>query len=154
MRRKDLLITKSTSAAAYALCLMVGLGCVSSSEQETGTMAMAGTKWVLAAHGLPDGLQPVLPYTEITLHFQDDGGSVGGTAGCNVYRASYEVSGPALSISTPGSTRKYCQERPGIMEQERLYLAALASANHYHIDEDRLEIAYDEGRRVLLFYGR
>jgi heat shock protein HslJ len=77
--------------------------------------------------------------TEITAIFGEDG-SLSGTAGCNNYTTSYQVEGDSISIGPAATTRKFCAEPEGTMEQETLYLAALEQAATYRIDGDRLEL--------------
>ena len=90
----------------------------------------------------------VLPDAEITAEFKD--GKVNGSAGCNNYFASYEVSGDSLTIVGPiGSTMMACE--PPVSEQEAQYLAALESAASYQVTDGKLQIANEDGETVLTF---
>ena len=63
-----------------------------------------------------------------------------GSAGCNQYNAGYTL-GPdagAISISPAASTRMFCSEPAGVMEQEAEFLAALQSAARYRIEGAQL----------------
>ena len=91
----------------------------------------------------------VLAGTEITARFE--AGSLTGSAGCNTYTASYTVSGNAIQISPPASTRTFCSTPAGIMEQETAYLTALPTARTYRIDSNRLFLEAIDGARVASF---
>jgi heat shock protein HslJ len=88
--------------------------------------------------------------TTLTLSFQ--GGSVVGQAGCNSFRASYRREGDRLTIGPAAATRKRCNGK-GVMQQEREFLAALASATTWAIDRDMLDLHRADGERVLLAHG-
>lgn len=62
-----------------------------------------------------------------------------GDSGVNRYRSTYEVTGDAqISIAPPAGTRMAGPAE--LMEQERLYLDALASARTFTLDGDRLTL--------------
>ena len=78
-----------------------------------------------------------------------------GSAGCNNYNASYETSGDNnISIGPAATTRKFCAEPEGTMDQEQQYLAALQTAATYKIELDRLELRTAEGALVADFARR
>lgn len=90
--------------------------------------ALHGSMWEVTAYN--NGRQAVvsiLAGTRVTARFGSDG-RITGSAGCNEYFAEYHVAGQSITIGPPGSTRKFCAEPPGAMDQELLYLQALASA--------------------------
>ena len=88
--------------------------------------------------------------TEITATF-DEGGTLGGSSGCNSYSTTYEVSGERLSITGPmASTMMMCPE-PAVMEQEAEYLAALAEVSTYAIEGKQLTLYDAEDQAVLTF---
>jgi heat shock protein HslJ len=108
------------------------------------------TPWTLVQYARPDGsLQPVLPDTEIVATFQ--AGRLFGSAGCNTYTGSVEVSGSAISIPAPATTLRLCVEPPGIMEQEAAYLAALPRSVRITVAPDALTLYAGDGA-VLLRY--
>jgi heat shock protein HslJ len=91
----------------------------------TPAPALAGTEWKLQSFNDGQGaVVKVLAGSEITAQFGTDG-TLSGSAGCNNYSATYEVSGDTLTIGATISTEKACLEPEGIMEQETQYLAAL-----------------------------
>ena len=115
---------------------------------------LAGTPWQLEAYNNgKGGFTSVLLGAEITALFGEEG-NLGGSAGCNNYKASYEVEGESIQIGPAASTRKMCHEPAGIMEQEAAYLAALEVAARYRIVGTRLELSSAEGSRVAAYQAR
>jgi len=112
---------------------------------------LTGTTWRLT--GFNDGKGgsvSLLNGTEITALFDDEGG-LSGTAGCNNYKASYEIDGRTISIGPAAATRMMCAKPDGIMEQESAYLSMLESAAAYRIKGDSLGV-FDAGGTRLASY--
>lgn len=100
-----------------------------------------------AATGINNGRQAVQSLaagTEVTAVFGEDG-TLSGKAGCNQYTAQYTVDGNSMTIKTPISTRMFCAEPAGVMEQEAAYLAALEKVATYRIDGNRLDLRAADG---------
>lgn len=112
-------------------------------------LELEGTTWNLNSCVNEKGLVSVLPNTKITVHFQD--GRVSGSAGCNSYLGTYHISGSTITIGPLSSTRMFCGEPEGLMEQEGNYLAALKSAAHYEITGSTLEMTNADGIQILTF---
>jgi hypothetical protein len=91
--------------------------------------------------------------TEVTAVFGEDG-ALTGSAGCNRYTAGYEIDGDSISIGPAASTRMFCAEPEGVMEQETAYLAALESAATYAIQGDTLELWNAEGARLASYVAK
>lgn len=91
---------------------------------------------------LPEGV-------EITAQFVDK--RVFGSAGCNQYFADYKLVGDRLSFSGVASTRMFCGEPEGVMEQESLFLQALEKAARFEIREQFLTVFDAEGGVLLQF---
>ncbi len=89
----------------------------------------------------------VINGTAITALFAE--GNASGSAGCNDYNASYELDGENITIAPAVTTRKFCEEPEGVMEQETEFLTALLSANTYQIDGQRLDMYFADGARAL-----
>jgi heat shock protein HslJ len=107
-------------------------------------IALEGTEWVVTGYNNgKGGVVSVVSGTELTASFAD--GGVAGSAGCNDYRAGYEIEGESLRIGPAGSTKKMCSGPEGIMEQEAQFLAALSSATVYRIEGDNLELRREDG---------
>ena len=117
---------------------------------KTEATTLENTMWVLESYGEQGDLQDVLEGSEITAVFAGAGGQVSGSAGCNSYFASYEIETNELSISDIGSTRKFCE---GFMEQEGQYLAILADAESFQIQDSQLQI-FSSGNQVLIYDAR
>jgi heat shock protein HslJ len=114
-------------------------------------LPLSGTRWLLESYSLEgDGVSSVIAGTTITAEFAPDG-KVTGNAGCNRYFASYEVSGDTMTIGPAGSTKMYCSEPEGVMDQEARYLTLLESTAGYRIDGDQLNLL-DEAGKTLLSY--
>ena len=67
-------------------------------------------------------------------------GKVSGSASCNNYSASYEISDAQITIGPAMTTRKQCDEPEGVMALEQEFLQALAAASKYQLLADRLEL--------------
>ncbi len=107
--------------------------------------ALSGTTWTVT--GYNNGKQAVvsvLSGSTLTIIFGEDG-RLSGSAGCNTYMTSYEVSDQSLRIGQIASTRMLCNEPDGVMEQETQFLQALGTAVTYRIDGERLELRTSDG---------
>ncbi|WP_209629577.1 META domain-containing protein [Methanofollis sp. W23] len=125
--------------------------------QAPETLPLAGTTWVLDAYHLDDIVMPVIEGTEVTAVFGEDG-NLTGSAGCNRYFASYNLmdsdSNSSMEIGQARSTKMYCKEPEGVMDQERTYLDLLGAVKGYAIEGDQLELLDEHGWRVLAFTAK
>jgi heat shock protein HslJ len=113
-------------------------------------LALEGTPWLLLSYNNgKGGLTSALAGSEITAEFVD--GTVSGSASCNNYHAGYEVEGNYLSIGPAATTRMFCGEPEGIMDQESQYLTVLESVATYEIKADTLEMFDLDGGRLLTY---
>jgi len=108
-----------------------------------GEYTLEGTTWLL---------DKTIPGSEITALFAN--GQVSGSAGCNTYQGTYRSTRAAgrntIEFSPLATTRMMCDEP--LMNQEGIYLTALASATEYTIEGFALTITYPGG--TLLFYDK
>jgi len=113
---------------------------------------LTGTGWTLESYSSPEGesVSSVIAGTAITATFSDDG-NVTGNAGCNSYGAGYVLDGATITIEPPISTKMYCGEPDGIMEQENTYLNLLSSVSSYRVEGNRLSLANEAGTDLLTF---
>jgi len=124
---------------------------------------MSVSGFAAAAHGLEeinwqlheyldevDELTRVLPDTTVDARFTN--GQIGGSAGCNQFTATYEITGDLIAIGRAMTTRKHCAEPDGIMEQEQEYLQALARAHVYIVKPDRLELRDRNGSLQVSYH--
>lgn len=110
------------------------------------------TTWI--ATSINNGKQAVvspISGSTLTAEFSADG-RVSGSAGCNNYIASFEVSGEKLKIGPAASTRMVCADPQGLMEQEALFLRALEKAQTYRIEGNQLELRKADGALAVKLY--
>jgi heat shock protein HslJ len=115
----------------------------STSTPSLSTDALGQSRWILSSLSG----QSALAGRRATLNFAD--GKVEGSAGCNSYSASYTIAGEKISIGQAAATRRWCARPDGLMEQEAKFLLALASAESWRIDGDRLELRDATGALVV-----
>ena len=118
-----------------AVCGTVTLACAA--------VPLEGTRWRASTIDGRDGAGAILADTEVTMAFGADG-RVTGSAGCNQYTARYVAQGATLRIESAALTRMACL-RPGVMEQERAFVDALASVATARVDGNRLELRREDG---------
>ncbi len=95
--------------------------------------------------------QPVLPganQRELHMVLAAEGNKVSGFSGCNRFMGGYEQSEGQLQFGLLASTMMACMEG---MEQERLFLGALARAKRFNISGENLVMYSDEEQLVLRF---
>lgn len=99
---------------------------------------LAGTSWILTAYG---DKQPI--ETKPTLRFDEE--RVFGSASCNDYGGSYQVSGNSISFSELFNTEMFCMEPEGIMDQESLFLQMLGNVERFEMSENQLFLFTSDG---------
>ncbi|MFQ5992655.1 MAG: DUF4377 domain-containing protein [Nitrospiraceae bacterium] len=121
------------------------------SHPETSGGEVLLRQWVLHSFDVIGSESSVRPHTEITLTFTDR--RIHGSGGCNRYFGGYQGGeGNTLSIQGVGSTKMFCPGR--VMDQERRYFEALLNTSTFWVDQNQLQLFYDNGRRVLNFVER
>lgn len=111
---------------------------------------LTGTTWYLIAFNQAGASKSILPGTEITALF-DNQGTVAGSAGCNQYNAPYQATLNSLTIKAPASTKMSCNSPAGIMSQETAYLTTIQGASSYTIANGILTIRDSSGRDLLTY---
>jgi heat shock protein HslJ len=134
-----------TVHALATLAVFIAIAFVLVACSGSGANDLRGTEWELASMS-GSGL---LPGTSITIEFTDE--EVSGSAGCNHYGGSYQISGSSLTFSDVFWTEMACPEPQGILEQEGEYLAALNDADSYQLASDQLVILDEAGGQLLVF---
>ncbi len=109
----------------------------------------AGT-WNATSFLQGTGVSTLIAGTAIAATFASDG-TLTGSAGCNTYRANYTAERGRLTISPPSSTKRFCSEPDGVMEQEQAYLAALPKAAAYSVEGTTLSLLTSAGTFVAVF---
>jgi hypothetical protein len=70
---------------------------------------------------------------------------VTGKAGCNNYFAAYATADASVTIDRIGSTRMFCADPEGTMNQELRFLDALHSAATFRLEGERLALRAEDG---------
>lgn len=110
---------------------------------------LAGSRWVLAAFGSGQPLEPGAPPTlELNV-----GNFAQGFGGCNSFSAAYSVSAPS-SIAFSVSGRGFVSCGPELDAQENLYLDTLNRAASFVISGNQLILSDAAGQETLRFIGR
>lgn len=100
---------------------------------------LADTAWeVVSYNNGREAVVGLIAGTELYLNFGLEG-DLTGNAGCNQFFTGFSAADNTIAIEPPGSTRRFCSEPPGIMEQEQEFLAALESSATYSIRGNLLE---------------
>lgn len=92
----------------------------------------------------------VIAGAELTATFTD-GGELRGGAGCNTYRSTFTTDGVKIAISPPASTKKFCAQPEGVMQQEGEYLQVLSSAARFRLDGSTLRLTRADGTHLVDF---
>jgi heat shock protein HslJ len=104
---------------------------------------LLGPEWVVESI---DG-EALIANSRPTIVFNEEG-QVAGSASCNRYLASYELTGEGLSIAGGASTMMACV--PSLMAQERRFLDALAAVTRFEIAPDgALVLLADDGPKLV-----
>ena len=118
--------------------------------------------WVLEGYlaDLEDeDLTEPLEDVDVELVFKEKG-ELEGKAGCNTFTGRYVTDGTEIVFRDLQVPRRSCDQPPGIMEQEALFLQWIEQAEEYRINEDEqleiiLEVIEDNQpvkKVILLFY--
>ncbi|MBK9054965.1 MAG: META domain-containing protein [Chloroflexi bacterium] len=118
--------------------------------QPAQNQSLEGVTWVLNGLAQNDAIVSTWVDSEITATFAE--GQVTGSAGCNQYFATYEMSDTTLTIGAIGSTKMACEEEKNQRETE--FLTAMASVAGYEIERDSLKLLDANGDTLLLFQAQ
>lgn len=143
--------TQSFAVVDGQLQLLAGDGTILLTFAPLEATSLTGTTWV--ATMVNNGQQAVsslLEGSELTAQFGEDG-RLNGSSGCNTYTTTYTVEEDRISIRPPASTRMACSTPEGVMEQERSYLQAIATAATFTIQGEVLELHSADGALVASF---
>ncbi len=107
---------------------------------------LAGVDWkVTSFNNNRHAVVGVIGESRLTLAFKD--GQVSGSAGCNNFHGSYSADGGKIQFGPLATTRRACAE--DLMNQEKEFLAALASAVTWKIDGNVLDMHRPDGERAI-----
>lgn len=90
-----------------------------------------GLPFRVVSFGPTGSEQPLIEGSHIEAVFDQTGGTVSGTAGCNNYNGPMNTADGGFALGPFISTAMACLEPAGVMEQEAAYLAALAGATAF-----------------------
>jgi heat shock protein HslJ len=116
----------------------------------TSQPSIFGTTWSVVSTVSGGRAASTLSGTTITATFSDTG-TVSGSAGCNNYVATCQVTGKNIAIGKPAAGKTSCTSPTGVMDQERMYLSNLQAATTYSVDGDALTL-YDLKGNILITY--
>jgi heat shock protein HslJ len=88
--------------------------------------------------------------TGIQLTFHTNG-SFSGFDSCNPYTGMWQADEKYITISRIISPMTYCNEPPGVMEQESEYFALLKNASIYRVNGEDMLLSDDSGKNGLIF---
>jgi len=101
------------------------------------------TTWVLEGYRADiedDELTDSIAGATVNLIFRE-GGIFDGNTGCNAFSGRYVTDGTNIALQGITATQTNCDQPPGIMDQEAVFLGLLDQAEEYHINQDgELEI--------------
>jgi heat shock protein HslJ len=144
------------SALIIVAACIIAAGCTTIPEKGadagSGTAdLLTNTTWLLDSYlGENATFVPALAGTEVTARF-DDGGRIGGSAGCNSYGGEYRVQERDLTFSALFRTEMYCLDPEGVMEQEDRYLSLLGVVAYYRVNDTHLVLTDDNGNALLIY---
>jgi heat shock protein HslJ len=101
-----------------------------------------GTAWVLmyVRKSTP------IPDTTITATFED--GQVHGSAGCNTYSGSYQVTDGTIEVGPTAITEMFCMEPEGVMDQETMFVQFLQDVRTLRFVDDQLQLSRPDGETL------
>jgi heat shock protein HslJ len=109
--------------------------------QDAGA-GLQATEWRLVSLGL-DPIGATVPVLRL-----GDNGTVGGSTGCNMVKATYASDGASLTFGAIGQTRKYCA---AAFATERAYVAMLEDVRGYRIADGLLTLTGGNGETLATF---
>ncbi len=143
-QRRLLVLWLSGAAVLLLLCA----GCTGPAP---GPGPGPDTNWILTGYARDGTMVPALPGPPVTLRFAA-GGTLSGSAGCNLYSAPYRLSGERISAGPVTATEMYCGG-PGVMDQESAFLSLLQKADTFSMSGDQLTLS-DSNRTAILRFSR
>jgi heat shock protein HslJ len=108
--------------------------------------------WAIVNVGSGDRLASVVPGTEPTVTFGEDG-TVTLATGCNTAASTWELDGGELMVEPMRLTRKFCAEPEGVMDQEAALVTALEAAARVEVAPGTLTILDADGATTLVATG-
>ena len=133
------------SISTVSLLFLLG-GCESGTDdkeqQEMASQTNLGGPWFIEYIGD----RPVIDNSPAHIEFGDDG-TVSGSASCNRFTGSYEISGTALKFSLLAVTGRACIE--ALAEQETRFLEAIPTVATWKLENGLLFLLDADGESVF-----
>lgn len=111
--------------------------------------AAEDTQWVLSSYSDGEGMVELPEGVRVTLLLT--AGQANGSAGCNTYFGSYEITEDTLTFGEFGLTQRLCPEP--VQGVEDAYLPLLADVAGWAIDDTLLTLSDETGAETLVFGG-
>ena len=126
-----------------ALFLVILLSSCSGNEVKVESQ-LQGKTWVLSTYTDTQTIVGHHPSLEF------DAGQISGTTGCNHYGGTYQIDEDSIYFEGVFSTEMACLEPDGLMEQERIYLELLRTADQFQLTDHELTF-YAASNPILVF---
>ena len=134
MKMKAIVVVTLTGMAVLSLAACSGPDSATSDPLDA-------TSWVLMAYRKS---RPI-PGTVITATFED--GQIHGSAGCNSYSGSYEVSDGTIKVGPIAITEMACLDPEGVMDQELMFVQFLQDVQTFRFVDEQLQLFRPDGER-------
>ncbi|MCM2466729.1 META domain-containing protein [Methanoculleus oceani] len=148
-------LAKAAFLIIVAACLVsVGYsGGTGMPPDDAGRVAepLAGTAWNLIAFRADNGSVIASQNGAEPLIIFGESGTLTGSAGCNLYSATYRINGSAISVEPVVATAAYPASEQGLSQQESRYRELLVAAASYRVEGDELVISGPSGKELLVF---
>ena len=149
------ILTWAALLIIVAACLIsVGFpGAMETPPDDPGRVAepLAGTAWSLTAFRADNGsIVAPLSGAEPFIIFGDSG-TLSGSAGCNLYSASYRIAGSTISVIPTDVTVAHPAAELDLTQQESRYRELLVAAASYRVEGDLLVLSGPSGKDLLVF---
>ena len=117
------------------------------------TLTLRTTGGATLLEYMPQPQTPLEGTTWTALNYNNGQGAVVSIITGTTITASFghALNGEAITIQQVASTRMFCANPPGVMDQETAYLTALTTATRYRIEGALLILERDNGARVATY---
>jgi heat shock protein HslJ len=117
---------------------------------EGNTSSSLVRPWYVKALIINGTPQVPVRLTGIQLTFYTNG-SFSGFDSCNPYFGLWQADEKRITISNLESMKNYCNEPPGVMEQESEYFALLTNVRFYRVNGEDMVLSDSIGEDSLVF---
>ena len=131
------------SGTATLFLLIILVLAVSSSDGD-----LDGTDWMVDRLMVDGDETTPIDGTTMTIAFTD--GMVSGSSGCNNYQGNYEVDGDGLILGPLAATQRFCDDPPGVSDQELVFLGLLGAVDSFSIEGDELVLKADGTASIVV----